>query len=506
MVQRVTSQAIQNTVLNNIFRITEGLAKAQAEISSGKSILKPSDDPAGLRNSLALRTGIRKATQFIRNIDNNKIFIQSTDSALQSVSLGLTRAKELAISELGGTSTAQTRGFAAIEIGQIISQTLEAANTQVKDQFIFGGTLTRTAPFQVSAAGAVYQGNTEIFSIEIAQKTNVGLTIPGSTALGTDLNPILTLTTQLADLNGGQGVPAGQFSVTDRGGNSATITVASGATLGTVISSINAAGVNVTAGLDSSGKGIALTDSSSVITQALTVAEVSGGTTAASLGIVGQRDGALSGTVLNPKVTNATLLTDLNGGTGLVLNDIKVINGAASATISFSTATTVGDALNLINSAGLNVTASINNAGNALRVVSNDPTTVAVANDLGVGTTAETLGLGGGRNVLDTLNTLKLALEKDDTVALLALLENLDKGLDSVNESRAFAGTTLRQIESTDFIHDQDIVDQNEQLSNTEDADIIKSASDLAALELALNATLNTTARILQPSLLDFLR
>ena len=153
MVQRVTSQAIRNTVLNNIFRITEGLAKAQIEIASGKRIQKPSDDPAGLRNSLALRTGIRKTTQFTRNIDNNKIFIQSTDSALQSVSLGLTRAKELAISELGGTSTAQTRGFAAIEIGQIIEQTLEAANTKVKDQYIFGGTLTRTAPFEVSATG-----------------------------------------------------------------------------------------------------------------------------------------------------------------------------------------------------------------------------------------------------------------------------------------------------------------------------------------------------------------
>ncbi len=506
MVQRVTNQSIQNTVLNNIFRITEGLSRAQTEIASGKRILKPSDDPAGLRNSLALRTGISQSTQFIRNIDNNKIFVQSTDTALQSVALGLTRAKELAISELGGTSTPQTRQFAALEIGQVISQTLEAANTQVKDQFIFGGTLTRTAPFQISASGSIYQGNTETFTIEIAQSTNVGLTIPGSDALGTDLNPSLTLSTLLSDLNGGQGVPAGQFSITDRGGNSATITVASGATIGTVLSSINSAGINVTAALNTSGTAITLTDTSPVVTQALTVAEVSTGTTGSALGILGQRDGTLSGTVLNTQVTNATLLTDLNGGAGLVLNDITVINGAASATVSFSTATTIGDALNLINSAGLNVTASINSGGNGLRVVSNDPTTVAVVNDIGVGTTAENFGLGGGRNVLDTLITLKLALEKDDTAAILATLENLDKGLDSVNESRAFAGSTLRQIESTDFIHDQDIVDQSEQLSNTEDADVIKSASDLAALELALNATLNTTARIIQPSLLDFLR
>jgi len=138
--------------------------------------------------------------------------------------------------------------------------------------------------------------------------------------------------------------------------------------------------------------------------------------------------------------------------------------------------------------------------------VSNDSTTVAVVNEIGVGTTAENLGLGGGRNVLDTLITLKQALEKDDTGAILATLENLDKGLVSVNESRAFVGATLRRIESTGSILNQDIVDQTTQLSNTEDADIVKSASDLAALTQALNATLNTTARILQPSLLDFLR
>jgi flagellar hook-associated protein 3 FlgL len=47
---------------------------------------------------------------------------------------------------------------------------------------------------------------------------------------------------------------------------------------------------------------------------------------------------------------------------------------------------------------------------------------------------------------------------------------------------------------------------RSEQLSKIEDADIIKSASDLANLEFALQATLGATAQILQPTLLDFLR
>lgn len=506
MVERVTNQGLQNTVLTNIFRITDELAQAQIEISSGKRILKPSDDPSGLRTSLGLRTGISGTNQFIRNIDNNKIFIQSSDSALESVGLGLTRAKELAISELGGASTPETRGFAAVELNQLISQVLEAANTQVSNQFIFGGTNTRTTPFQVSASGAVYLGNTDSVKIEIAQDIKIGITLPGSDVLGTDLNPDLTLSTSLSDLNGGSGVSPGQFNITDRGGNSATITVSSGATVGSVVSAINAASLNVTASLNSTGDGITLTDTSSVITQALTVSEVSGGSTASGLGILGQRNGNLEGRQLNARVTSSTAISDLNGGAGLTLGDIGITNGAASGAVSLSSATTVGDVLNLINGSGFNVTASINSVGNGLRIDSNDASTVAVVNDLGVGTTAESLGLGGGGNVLDILIKLKQAMAADDSAAIIASLENLDKGLGSVNESRAFVGASLRRVESTEFILAQDVVDKTEHLSNTEDADLIQRASDLAALEVALNATLSTTARILQPSLLDFLR
>ncbi len=506
MVERVTSQAIQSTVLSNIFRITEDLFRAQTEISSGKRILAPSDDPSGLRDSLSLRTSIGQEKQFIRNIDNTKIFIQSTDTALQSVGIGLTRAKELAISSLSGTSTAETRGFAAVEVGQIVSQILESANTQVKNQYIFGGTKNRTAPFEVSASGAVYLGNTESFDIEIAQDIILGVTVPGSEALGTDLNPALTTSAQLSQLNGGSGISPGQFTITDRAGNSATITVSAGTTVGTLISNINAAGINVTASLNSLRNGLALADTSSVITQALTVTEVSGGTTASSLGILGQQDGNLEGRDVNPTLSSSTLISDLRAGSGLTLGDISIINGAASGTVSLSSASTVGDVLTAINNSGFNVTAGINSGGNALRVLSTDSATVAIVNDIGVGTTAENLGLGGGRNVLDTLIQLQQALEKDDSVGILSSLQNLDRGLDSTNETRAFVGADLRRIEATNSINDQDIVDQSTQLSNIEDSDPIKSASDIAALEVALQATLSTTARILQPSLLDFLR
>ena len=506
MVTRVTNQAQQANSLQNIFRITENLFKAQQEIASGKRITRPSDDPAGIRDSLLLRTNISQSNQYVRNIDNNRIYIQATDSALEAVDINLIRAKELAVSELGGLSSAETRGFAANELDQIISQVFESANIKVKNQFIFSGTEFRTQPFGQGASGAVYFGNSERFEISVGSGINADFTLPGSEVLANDLNPQLTSSTPLSSLNAGSGITPGSFSITDRAGNSGTVTVTSSDTIASLISKINALGGNVTASINSNGSGLQLTDGSSVITQALTVEEISGGSTAVELGILGQRDGNISGSDLNPTVTSSTLISDLKGGDGLTLNEISIVNGATSGTVTLSSATTIGDVINLINSSSFNVTASINSSANSLLVNSNDSSTVAIVKNVGTDETAENLGLGSGKNVFTTFFKLRDALNKDDSLAILASLENLDSSLASINNNRALVGASLSRVNNSSSTHDQNVVDRSQQLSDIEDADVVKSVSDLANLEFALQATLSSTAQVLQPTLLDFLR
>jgi flagellar hook-associated protein 3 FlgL len=505
MVERVTANSRQNNSLRNIFRITAELSDAQRQISTGKRIEKPSDDPTGTRDTLSLRTGVSRTEQFTRNIDNNRIFLQSSDSALNTIGTSLNRAKELAIQGLGGTATASTRTFAADEINNLLEQVLQSGNTKVKNLFVFSGTDTRSTPFEVSASGAVYRGSTSKFDIPIADNAAIEFSLPGSDVLAVDLDPSIDNNTSLSVLNAGTGVSAGSFTITNRAGSSATLTVSAGDTIGTLISNINAAGINVTASINAESNGLTLTDSSTTILGELTIAEA-GGNTAQNLGILGSRDGVFAGTDLNPAVSSATLISQLNNGSGTTLNSISIVNGAASGTVSLSSATTIGDVITAINSSGLNVTASINRAGNGLRVQSNSSATVAIVNEVGTGNAAETLGIGGGRNVLNTLVDLRDALRKSDSRAIIASLTNLDSAISSVAESRAILGGIQGRIESTYSFHQVDIVAQQEQISNIEDADLAQQASRLATLEFALQSTLNATSRIIQPTLLDFLR
>jgi flagellar hook-associated protein 3 FlgL len=506
MVMRVTSQTQQRNALNNIFRITEDMFNAQKEITSGKKIHKPSDDPSGMRDTLALRTSIKKIEQYDRNITNNQIFLSRGESALGSIGVSLTRAKELSIVELGGMSTSETRGFAKTELENIISTVFQEANAKVKNMFVFSGTNVKTTPFEVSASGAVYKGNSDNLMIQIDEDINVNLTIPGSEVLGTDLNPDLNTSTSLSDLNGGAGITEGSFSITDRAGNTNTINVTSDLSLANIISRISGSSSNLTASINSAGNGIAITDTSSVIKNSLTVSEVNGGTTALSLGIIGTKDGNIEGKDLNTALSTSTKVSELNGGQGLTLGDINIINGAASGVISLSSATTLADVISLINNSSHNVTASIDSAGNSLQITSNSSSTIAIVSNVGTDTTAEELGIGGGKNVINTLIKLKQAMEYDDTFAILGSLANLDSGLESINEARAIYGAVTRRINSTEGTHQENLVNHNDQISNIEGADLVEAASKFTAMQTALQASLSSTARMIQPSLLDFLR
>ena len=152
----------------------------------------------------------------------------------------------------------------------------------------------------------------------------------------------------------------GSFNITDRAGNTAPIAVAAGDTVNNVILAINGAGLNVTASLNASQTGLQLTDSSGTILQSLTVTEA-GGTTAADLGILSANDGNIVGSDLNPVLTASTLIADLNGGSGLTLGQIDIVNGALSATVDLSGDATIGAVLASITGSAANVTASINN-------------------------------------------------------------------------------------------------------------------------------------------------
>jgi flagellar hook-associated protein 2 len=203
----------------------------------------------------------------------------------------------------------------------------------------------------------------------------------------------------LNQLNGGNGVTLGSLRITDRAGKTATVDLRAARTVDDVLTAINSTqGIDVTASTD--GDSIKLTDNTGESGN-LKVQELSGGHTAADLGLTGINVAANSATGTDIYSIGAnTNLSTLNDGKGVELNsagnDLYVtLADGTSTNIDLGSSTTVGGVLTAINAASpTKLSAAISADGR--RIVFTDHTTgggTFAVTDAGTSKTAEDLGL-----------------------------------------------------------------------------------------------------------------
>ena len=109
-------------------------------------------------------------------------------------------------------------------------------------------------------------------------------------------------------------------------------------------------------------------------------------------------------------------------------------------------------------------------------------------------------------NIFDVLKNLKVGLETNDSAAISDQIGLLDDAYDQILEVRTREGTKLNRLEATENHWADFKLNITQMLSDTEDADMIKTVTDLASQEAAYQASLAASARIIQPGLIDFLR
>ena len=115
-------------------------------------------------------------------------------------------------------------------------------------------------------------------------------------------------------------------------------------------------------------------------------------------------------------------------------------------------------------------------------------------------------GAGGGIDIFTLLNDLKTNLENNDGDQIRGSLDSFDTANDIILNGRGDIGARLNRLDST-LSNTEDLKLEIMKLkSGLEDADIIKAVSDLALQQNVLEASRASSARIIEPTLLDFLR
>ncbi|HLZ38122.1 MAG TPA: flagellar hook-associated protein FlgL [Mycobacteriales bacterium] len=111
-----------------------------------------------------------------------------------------------------------------------------------------------------------------------------------------------------------------------------------------------------------------------------------------------------------------------------------------------------------------------------------------------------------GSSVFDVLAKLATDLRSDATGALDARLGELDTSAERMRGALATIGARYNRVETLQQKANDQLLTVRSSLSEVEDIDLPKTIVDLQMQEMAYKAALGVTARVIQPSLLDFLR
>lgn len=209
MIGRITGRSISDSALRGLQASLERSATLQEQLSSGRRISRPSDDPSGTASAMTFRSQRAAAEQHLRNIDTIQGRLNVTDTAVTDLSARLNKVRELVVQSRSGALSQEGRDALAAEVTAIRGSVVDIYNTRYLDRPVFGGTTPGIVA--VDASGA-YVGDDQPVELRINRDARVRVDVRG-TDVGADTVP--DLLDQLAGEIAAGSVSAASFTALD---------------------------------------------------------------------------------------------------------------------------------------------------------------------------------------------------------------------------------------------------------------------------------------------------
>lgn len=456
---RITNSMMTTSFLRDMNNNLENMKTIQGQMTSGKEIRKPSDDPSRVARAMQLTSDLNANTQYGKNIDDTTNWLNTTDTALGQVGDVLQRVRELLISAGDASYGSDERGAIKNEINQRVGEITQDLNTNFDGSYIFGGSNGDTKPI---VQGVDVNGNTTfsycdsngVKTNNAAQINMINQKLPVEISQGVTLN---------------YNVTAGDvLNLVSTAGTSAakTAVIAAGQAAGAT-----AAGVAVTAAAavvpawTAAQQAAAVTAASAAAAAATAAGASPAAAAAAGANIIGDIVGGLTPTAAATQEAKAAALSVA----GMTAPQATAVGAAAGAAVG---ATTPVDAA---------TSAATTTASTLVANVSTDLPTIF-------------------QNITHDLDTNNVAnLTGQD-------LSDITDAINNLLKVRSDVGAKVNRMDSAKSKNTDESTNMTELLSTTEDIDITEKTMEYANVQTVYTASLETGAKIMQPSLLDYLK
>ncbi len=156
---RITNKMMTNTMLLNINKNQNMLNKYDMQVSSGKKIQRPSDDPVIAVRALRFRTTVSEIKQFQTNCEDAKSWCSVSEQAASNIIDILKRVRDLSVQASSDVLSVSNRKKIIQEMDQLSKQFLNEANSSYAGRYIFSG-------FKTSTPATFIEDNAENYDIQ----------------------------------------------------------------------------------------------------------------------------------------------------------------------------------------------------------------------------------------------------------------------------------------------------------------------------------------------------
>jgi flagellar hook-associated protein 3 FlgL len=197
---RVTFQSTFRNGLFDVNAAAEQLATKSSQVSSGKRIQAPADDPSAFAGGVRERTEMAALDTYISSGDNASSRLSVADSVLSDIISELESAQSSGAAGRSTVLTQAQRDATALQIKGIRDSVMQTLNTQYQGIYLFSGGQSTTQPYSAGPPISGYQGDSNVQYVDVARGRQVQVTFDGSQiAQGSAANDIFTTLTNLAN-------------------------------------------------------------------------------------------------------------------------------------------------------------------------------------------------------------------------------------------------------------------------------------------------------------------
>ena len=184
MALRVTQGMMNTQLLRNISNHMKRMSELQNQLSSGRRINAPSDDPVGITFALRYRTELAANEQYQENADAALSQLDYVDTLLDQVNQVLQRVRELAVKGANGTNPQDALDAISAEVEELYQQLVDIGNSKLNGKYVFNGQLTDVKPYPEQNASAVSTDDRAI-QYEVGAGLHIPVNVTGNEVFGT---------------------------------------------------------------------------------------------------------------------------------------------------------------------------------------------------------------------------------------------------------------------------------------------------------------------------------